>query len=161
MTRFRTPRAMLVFAIAFLQLAASHASGDQSLPVAPGKLVDVGGRKLHLYCTGQGGPTVILEAGAGSFSIDWALVQPEIAKTTRVCSYDRAGYGWSDPGPEWDTVEQVAHDLETALRNAGEHPPYVLIGSRWVDSLCGGTSMNIPIKLLAWCLSTLMRLLRR
>lgn len=128
MTRFRTPRAMLVFAIAFLQLAASHASGDQSLPVAPGKLVDVGGRKLHLYCTGQGGPTVILEAGAGSFSIDWALVQPEIAKTTRVCSYDRAGYGWSDPGPEWDTVEQVAHDLETALRNAGEHPPYVLVG---------------------------------
>jgi len=96
--------------------------------VPPGRLVDVGGRKLHLYCTGQGGPTVILEAGAGSFSIDWALVQPEIAKSRHVCSYDRAGYGWSDPGPEWDTVEQVAHDLEAALRNTGEHPPYVLVG---------------------------------
>lgn len=128
MTRFFTPRVMLVFAIAFLQLAAPHASGDQSVPVPPGRLVDVGDRKLHLYCTGQGGPTVILEAGAGSFSVDWALVQPEIAKTRRVCSYDRAGYGWSDPGPEWDTVEQVARDLETGLRNAGEHPPYVLVG---------------------------------
>jgi pimeloyl-ACP methyl ester carboxylesterase len=90
--------------------------------------VDVGGRKAHLYCTGIGSPTVILESGANSYSIDWALVQPELAKKTRVCSYDRAGYGWSDPGPEWDTVEQVAHDLETGLRNAGEHPPYVLVG---------------------------------
>ena len=128
MTRFIIPRAMLVFAIAFLQLAASHASEDQSVPVPPGRLVDVGGRKLHLYCTGQGSPTVILESGAGSFAIDWALVQPEVARTTRVCSYDRAGYGWSDPGPEEDTVEQATHDLETAMKTAGEHPPYVLVG---------------------------------
>jgi pimeloyl-ACP methyl ester carboxylesterase len=128
MTRFVTHRALFLFAFAFLQLAALHASGDQSVPAAPGRLVDVGGRKLHFYCTGQGGPTVILEAGAGSFSIDWALVQPEVAKTTRVCSYDRAGYGWSDPGPKEDTVEQVVHDLETALKNVGEHPPYVLVG---------------------------------
>jgi pimeloyl-ACP methyl ester carboxylesterase len=88
----------------------------------------VGGRKLHLYCTGHGSPTVILEDGAGSFAIDWALVQPEVARTTRVCSYDRAGYGWSDPGPEEDTVEQVTHDLETAMRTSGEHPPFVLVG---------------------------------
>jgi hypothetical protein len=59
---------------------------DQPRPAPPGKLVDVGGRKLHLYCTGNGSPAVILEAGAGGFSIDWALVQPEMAKTTRVCS---------------------------------------------------------------------------
>jgi hypothetical protein len=61
---------MLVFAIAFLQLAGPHARGDQSVPVPPGILVDVGGRKLHLYCTGHGSPTVILESGAGSFAID-------------------------------------------------------------------------------------------
>ena len=128
MTRSLIPRVMLVFAITFLQLAGPHAYGDQSVPVPLGRLVDVGGRKLHLYCTGHGSPTVILEAGAGSFAIDWALVQPEVARTTRVCSYDRAGYGWSDPGPEEDTVEQAGHDLETAMRTAGEHPPYVLVG---------------------------------
>jgi pimeloyl-ACP methyl ester carboxylesterase len=94
----------------------------------PGRLIDVGGRRLHLYCTGRGSPTVILEAGAGSFSIDWSLIQPDIAKTVRVCSYDRAGYGWSDPGPEWDTVDQAAHDLNTLLTKAGERPPYVLVG---------------------------------
>jgi len=130
--------AIVSSAFVFIPPASARTSPAQSAPVPPGRLVDVGGRKLHLYCTGKGGPTVILEAGAGSFSIDWALVQPEVAKTTRVCSYDRAGYGWSDPGPEWDTVEQVARDLETALNNAGEHPPFVLVGqsmgglySRW------------------------------
>ena len=101
---------------------------NQVRPEPPGKLVDIGGRRLHVYCTGKGGTTVILEAGAGSFSTDWALVQPEIAKTTRVCSYDRAGYGWSDPGPEWDSTTQVASDLQTALSKAGEHSPYLLVG---------------------------------
>ena len=100
--------AIVSSAFVFIPRAWEQTSPDQSAPVPPGKLVDVGSRKIHLYCTGRGTPTVILEAGAGSFSIDWALVQPEVAKTTRVCSYDRAGYGWSDPGPEWDTVEQVA-----------------------------------------------------
>ena len=130
--------AIVSSAFVFIPRAWEQTSPDQSAPVPPGKLVDVGSRKIHLYCTGRGTPTVILEAGAGSFSIDWALVQPEVAKTTRVCSYDRAGYGWSDLGPEWDTVEQVAHDLETALKNAGERPPFVLVGqsmgglySRW------------------------------
>src|SRR5882762_5528276 len=72
----------------------------------PGKLIDIGGRKLHLYCEGKGSPTVILMAGGGAFSIDWALVQPKVAKDTRVCSYDRAGLAWSDPGPADETVEQ-------------------------------------------------------
>jgi pimeloyl-ACP methyl ester carboxylesterase len=103
-------------------------SVDQALPQAPGQLIDLGGRKLHLYCTGSGPPTVILEAGAGSFSTDWVLIQTEIAKTTRVCSYDRAGYGWSDPGPEWDTVTQVESDLHAALNKAGVHAPLVLVG---------------------------------
>jgi len=64
----------------------------------------------------------------GSFSIDWALVQPEVAKITRVCSYDRAGDEWSDAGPEWDTIKQVTHDLNARLQNGGERPPYILVG---------------------------------
>ena len=117
-----------VFLALMCVLSCQGQVADSGLQSPPGKLVDVGGRKLHLYCTGHGSPTVILEAGAGSFAIDWALVQPEVARTTRVCSYDRAGYGWSDPGPEEDTVEQVTHDLEKAMRTSGEHPPYVLVG---------------------------------
>lgn len=64
----------------------------------PGKLVDVGGYRLHLNCTGKRGPTVVLIAGAGDFSFDWSLVQPGVSRFTRGCSYDRAGLAWSEPG---------------------------------------------------------------
>jgi hypothetical protein len=94
---------------------------------APGRLVDVGGRKLHLRCTGSGSPTVILEAGASAFALDWSLVQPEIARTNRVCSYDRAGSGWSDPRGEVETPARVVLDLHTALAAAGEKPPFVVL----------------------------------
>lgn len=95
---------------------------------APGKLVDIGGRKLHLLCTGNGSPTVILVAGGGAYSIDWALVQPRIAKQTRVCSYDRAGLGWSDPGPKDETVEQTVSDLHSALSQT-EKGRFILVGA--------------------------------
>src|SRR6266850_3669036 len=72
---------------------------DAGKPVPPGKLIDIGGYRLHINCTGTGQPTVILESGAGDFSFDWNLVQGEVAKQTSVCSYDRAGYAWSDQGP--------------------------------------------------------------
>ena len=94
----------------------------------PGRLIDIGGRKLHIHCTGAGAPTVLLEAGASSFSIDFSLVQPEIAKTNRVCSYDRARMGWSDPGP-MDTAANIVQDLKALLRAAGEKGPYVLVGA--------------------------------
>ena len=94
----------------------------------PGHRVDVGGRRIYVNCTGSGSPTVILESGAGSFSVDWALVQPEIARTNRVCSYDRANAGWSDPAPAWDEPEQTARDLHTALALDGQHAPYTLVG---------------------------------
>lgn len=94
----------------------------------PGKLVDIGGRRLHLYCTGAGSPTVVLEAGASSFAIDWALVQPDIARTNRVCSYDRAGYGWSDPAIEESRGEAATRDLHAALDASGEKAPFVLVG---------------------------------
>ncbi len=96
---------------------------------APGRLIDIGGRKLHIDCSGAGSPTVILVAGGDAYSIDWSLVQPKIAPTTRVCSYDRAGLGWSDPGPADETVEQTVSDLHALLAAAGEKPPYLLVGA--------------------------------
>ncbi len=96
---------------------------------APGRLVDIGGRKLHLYCSGKGGPTLVLVAGGGAYSIDWALVQPRVAERTRVCSYDRAGLGWSDSGPADETVEQTVADLHAVLNAAGEKGPYILAGA--------------------------------
>jgi len=95
---------------------------------APGQLVDVGGYKLHINCTGEGSPTVILEAGWADYSATWAYVQPEVAKATRVCSYDRAGYGWSDPSPHPRTASWRANELHTLLVNANIQGPYVLVG---------------------------------
>ncbi len=97
----------------------------------PGERVDVGGRSLHLYCMGdnaEGRPTVILETLSGGLSPYWAWVQPELAQTTRVCAYDRAGRGWSDPDPEPRTLARTVTDLHTALQVAGEAGPYVLVG---------------------------------
>ena len=65
----------------------------------PGQMVDVGGYRLHINCTGTGSPTVVIDAGLGDWSTGWGFVQPEIAKATRVCTYDRAGWAWSEPGP--------------------------------------------------------------
>jgi pimeloyl-ACP methyl ester carboxylesterase len=90
--------------------------------------VDIGGYLLKINCTGNGSPTVILEAGLGDVSIEWSRVQPEIAKFARVCSYDRAGYGSSDAGPMPRTSQQIAKELHTLLQNAREAPPYLLVG---------------------------------
>lgn len=95
----------------------------------PGRLIDVGGRRLHLQCSGKGSPTIILMAGGGAFSIDWALVQPRLAENSRVCSYDRAGLGWSDPATADETVEQTIADLHALLLAAGEKQPYLLVGA--------------------------------
>jgi pimeloyl-ACP methyl ester carboxylesterase len=94
----------------------------------PGKLVDIGGYRLHLHCTGKGNPTVVLIAGGGDFSFDWSLVQPNVSRFARVCSYDRAGLAWSDPGPTPRTMRQDAHELHTLLSAAQIQAPYVLVG---------------------------------
>ena len=96
----------------------------------PGRLVDIGGYSLHLNCTGAGSPTVILEAGLGSNSLDWSMVQPEAAKLTRVCSYDRAGSGWSESSPKKPRVSSIiAQELHALLQSAGLQSPYILVGS--------------------------------
>jgi pimeloyl-ACP methyl ester carboxylesterase len=110
--------------------AAIHAGADDPVsPPPPGQLVDLGGRRLHLNSQGSGTPAVIVENGNGGFSIDWALVQPEVAKFTRICTYDRAGYAWSESGPARGAVEQTVDDLHSLLRRAGIQPPYVLVGA--------------------------------
>ena len=98
---------------------------------APGRMIDIGGWKLHLNCTGEAKPsqaTVILEAGVGDFSVEWALVQPSVSSFARVCSYDRAGDGWSELGPHPRTMKQLVYELHTLLEKAGERPPYLLVG---------------------------------
>jgi pimeloyl-ACP methyl ester carboxylesterase len=94
----------------------------------PGRLVDVGGYSLHISCLGNGTPTVILDALFPGTVSNWAWVQPEIAKTTRVCADDRAGLGWSDSGPMPRDAVQHAAELRTLLANAGVTGPYVLVG---------------------------------
>jgi pimeloyl-ACP methyl ester carboxylesterase len=97
----------------------------------PGKSVslapDFPGVFLGMDCRGAGSPTVILDSGLGVPAIGWEPAQQGIAEVTRVCSYDRAGYGWSSPGPMPRTSEQIALELHTLLKNSGEKPPYVLI----------------------------------
>jgi pimeloyl-ACP methyl ester carboxylesterase len=102
--------------------------GDAQAYPPPGRLVDVGGYRLHIQCVGTGSPTVVLDAGLGGMSLDWNLVQPEMGQTTRVCAYDRAGMGWSEPGPQPRTPERIAGELHTLLTNAGIAGPYVLVG---------------------------------
>lgn len=94
----------------------------------PGKLVDIGGYSLHVNSQGGGTPTVVMEAGAGSFSLVWCQVAPELAKETRVVIYDRAGLGWSDPSPSARNAENIVSEFRAMLQKAGIKPPYVFVG---------------------------------
>jgi pimeloyl-ACP methyl ester carboxylesterase len=91
-------------------------------------MIDIGGLQLHIYCTGNGSPTVVLEAPAAGMSAAWGWVQPAVAQTTRVCSYDRAGLGWSEAGDQPYDPYAVPDQLHTLLSRAGERSPYVLVG---------------------------------
>jgi pimeloyl-ACP methyl ester carboxylesterase len=86
------------------------------------------GVSLNIDCSGQGSPTVILDSGLGVPAVGWKFVQPEVAKFTRVCSYDRTGYGWSTAGPMPRTSAEIVKELHALLAAAGEKPPYILVG---------------------------------
>jgi pimeloyl-ACP methyl ester carboxylesterase len=94
----------------------------------PGTLVDIGGLRLHLHCSGEGSPTIVLDAALGASSLSWSLVQPELAKVSRVCSYDRAGLGWSEPGPMPRTADRITDELRALLARAAVPPPFVFVG---------------------------------
>jgi len=141
---------MFIFGVAALMAQ----SGDPLPPDPVGRLVDIGGRKLHLDCVGLGNPTVILVHGAGAFSFDWGLVQPKVGTFGRVCSYDRAGNAWSDPISLPQTFREMSTDLHTLMRKAGETGPFVLVGhslggelvrvfaAAWPDDVAGAVLVD-------------------
>jgi pimeloyl-ACP methyl ester carboxylesterase len=94
----------------------------------PGRLIDVGDHQLHIYCVGEGSPTVVLEGPAAGISVAWAWVQDDLGKTTRVCSYDRAGLGWSEAGERGYRAARVPEELHTLLEHAGERGPFIIAG---------------------------------
>ena len=113
--------------LGFIYQTTAEAS-DRNAYAAPGQQLDVDGHQMHIICMGEGSPTVILEAGAGAFSATWGWIQPAVAQQTRVCAYDRAGFGWSELGPEPRDAKQIALELHTLLEKAGVEPPYVMVG---------------------------------
>ena len=94
----------------------------------PGRLVDVGGHRLHLVRAGHGSPAVIFDAALGASSISWSFVLPEVARVTEACAYDRAGMGWSDAGPMPRTAGRIERELHELLARGEVRPPYVLVG---------------------------------
>ena len=94
----------------------------------PGKLVSVNGRNMHIYCIGNKSPSIVLDSGAGGFSLEWQNIQNALSKHARVCAYDRAGYGWSDMGSLPRTTKKIAFELYDLLQKAGVHKPYIMVG---------------------------------
>jgi len=101
---------------------------SQNDPPPNGKLVDIGGYKLHIDMKGKGSPAVVMIAGSQAFSFDWSLVMPGISGITQVCTYDRPALAWSDPGPMPRTFDQDIYELHTLLQKSGVKPPYILVG---------------------------------
>jgi pimeloyl-ACP methyl ester carboxylesterase len=119
--------AVLVLSAVGGMYETSREAADRGTYAVPGRLIDVGGHKLHINCVGTGSPTVVLEPGLGEPSTAMAWITPAVAATTRVCVYDRAGRGWSESTGPRDGV-QTAADLHVLLQRAGEHGPFVLAG---------------------------------
>jgi pimeloyl-ACP methyl ester carboxylesterase len=111
-----------------MHATAAAAPGDE-IYTRPGKLVEADGTRLNLYCTGSGSPGVVFDSGWEDWAPVWTIVQPQVARWTRACSYDRAGAGFSDPGPMPRTSARIADELHGALQRAGIRGPYILVGN--------------------------------
>lgn len=118
---------LLITGVIYEQIG--RARDAKRLPPRIGQAVDIGGRTVNLYCSGEGSPTVVFESGGHGLGYEWVQVQPEVAKFTRACWYDRAGTGWSDPPDQPRTSASVVHDLHETLHRVGVAPPYVLVGA--------------------------------
>jgi pimeloyl-ACP methyl ester carboxylesterase len=130
-----------VLTLSALCANAAPAPSPGSQFAVPQRLVDIGGRKLALHCSGTGSPTVVFESPSGGAGWEWWHVQPSVASKTRACTYDRAGYGFSDPSPRTADAANAVDDLHALLKAAGVAPPYVLVG----NSFGGGAA-----QLFAW-----------
>jgi pimeloyl-ACP methyl ester carboxylesterase len=117
--------AMLVAGVLYEQIGRKR---DRKRLPQVGKSVDIGGRSLNIFCSGTGSPAVIFESGGDGPGLGWEPIQGEVSKFIEACWYDRAGIGWSDPGPYPRTSAAIAHDLHVLLKQAGVPPPYVLAG---------------------------------
>ena len=132
-----------LFVLLFLAACVAEKVSLAQLPEKyppPGEMVDVGEYSLHLYCTGDPSakPVVVVSPGSGSSVAHWPLVQPEVAKFTRICVYDRLGSGWSFGKPQGQTYQEEAEDVHTLLQNAGVAGPYILVGASY-----GGAVMQV------------------
>ena len=124
---------LLVLTVAAIVAGAVYESKmevkDAQAWTAPGRLVDIAGRKLHVNCAGQGGaPTVVFESSGLSSSTEWDKLLPEVGRTHHACAYDRAGMGWSDPVSGVRSASDFVEELRAVLASVGEKPPYVLVG---------------------------------
>jgi pimeloyl-ACP methyl ester carboxylesterase len=139
----QTRRSLLVL----LSLATFPLMLPAQAPAPPGSLVDIGGgQRMHLHCTGAGSPTVVFEGGAGDFSMIWSAVQRGVSGFTRACSYDRAGFAWSDPGASPRTFAQQALELRTVLQRGNITGPYVLVGQSFGAALVRGFANRYPVE---------------
>ena len=119
----------LLLIFPFATLAEESGEWSAQTKFAPqGRLIDVDGHQMHINCVGNKSPTIILESGAGGFSLEWVNIQKALSKYVRICAYDRAGYGWSEMGPLPRTTKRITMELYTLLQNAGIHGPYILVG---------------------------------
>jgi hypothetical protein len=125
----RAVAALVVLAVAGAIYEQVGRSRDRARYPRVGRAVDIGGRTLNLFCSGEGGPAVIFEGAGHTAGFAWSAMQAEVAKFTRACWYDRAGYGWSDPGPSPRTFRAIAADLRALLHAAPVPGPYVLVGA--------------------------------
>ena len=121
--------ALLVLLAGFTYEQIGRALDIRRLPPRIGKAIEVGGRTLNLYCSGEGSPTIVFEAGGNEPGYVWTSLQSKLANVTRACWYDRAGVGWSDPPQSPRTSATVINDLHEALSRAAVAPPYVLVGA--------------------------------
>ncbi|MCC7412547.1 MAG: alpha/beta hydrolase [Gammaproteobacteria bacterium] len=136
--RCSTGRRALRFAAALVLLVAAGGAAATEGPRYPGRVVSVGTHGLHIHCLGEGTPAVIMDSGLGGTSLEWVGVQLRLARHVRACVYDRAGYGWSDPGPGPRTSSRIADELFVLLSNAGVDGPSVLVAQSF-----GGYTMEV------------------
>jgi pimeloyl-ACP methyl ester carboxylesterase len=135
--------ALLLIGVLYQRIGAQR---SQRAPI--GTLIDVGGHRLHVNCAGAGSPVVLFEAGIAASSLSWALVQPAIARFTRVCAYDRAGLAWSDPPSSPRTFTQIVDELGRVLTQVGSGEPCVLVGHSFGSFVVRGYAARYPDRVI-------------
>ncbi len=121
-------RLRLIFLLLIISLLTISTTTQAKEKSYPGELIDIGTHRLHINCSGKGSPAVIIDSGIGGFSLEWLKIQATLSANLKVCSYDRAGYGWSDPGPRPRTTARISNELRLLLTAAEIAGPYVLVG---------------------------------